>query len=179
MCLADPLAECTVRPIPLLAAALFAACTGHAPASSPAPQPAALPAPLPREEPRPTDAGIVADSMHTCVVRNGTLAEVTIQYDTGTGDTLYGGARFAEAFPTGPEYAEGAEWYATNEPIPFRGGLLVKYGYPRVLGVNEVTRIGEHRGVGLYAQAGRGKDVEVLYVPVRPGCVFQVFQIDV
>jgi hypothetical protein len=55
----------------------------------------------------------------------------------------------------------------------------VKYGLPRVLGVNEVTRVGEFQGVPIFAEAGRTAPYEVIYVPVRPGCEFQPYQTEV
>jgi hypothetical protein len=53
----------------------------------------------------------------------------------------------------------------------------VRYGLPRVLGVNEVTRMGEFQGVPLFAEAGQSRP-EVVYVPVRPGCEFQPYQVE-
>jgi len=59
------------------------------------------------------------------------------------------------------------------------GRRYVKYGLPRVLGVNEVTRTADYMGVPVFAEAGATAATEVLYVPVRPGCEFQPYQLDV
>ena len=59
------------------------------------------------------------------------------------------------------------------------GRIYVKYGRPWVLGVNEVTRTADFRGVPVFAEAGAGAKIEVVYVPVRPGCEFQPYQISV
>jgi hypothetical protein len=55
----------------------------------------------------------------------------------------------------------------------------VKYGLPRVLGVNEVTRMGDYMGVPVFAETGATGATEVIYLPVRPGCEFQPYQLDV
>jgi hypothetical protein len=39
-----------------------------------------------------------------------------------------------------------------------------------------MERIGEHAGVPLFSEAGWRGPLEVLYIPVRPGCVFQPYQ---
>ena len=55
----------------------------------------------------------------------------------------------------------------------------MKYGLPRVLGVNEVTRTADFMGVPVFAEAGATAATEVVYVPVRPGCEFQPYQLEV
>lgn len=55
----------------------------------------------------------------------------------------------------------------------------MKYGYSRVMGVHEIVRAGEHRGVGIYVAVVDTVDPQVIYVPVRPGCVFQPYQINI
>jgi hypothetical protein len=45
--------------------------------------------------------------------------------------------------------------------------------------VNEVTRTADFQGVPVFAEAGATGATEVLYVPVRPGCEFQPYQLDV
>jgi hypothetical protein len=176
-CWADALPECIVRPIPLLAIAFCAACAGSAaPVSTPAPAP--LPA---AESTRRTDAQYpVYDEQATvCVLRDGRLEKVPIEYNTATGDTTYEGVPFSQAFPLSDDYAARAEWFIDNEPIPFRPPWPhVKYGYPRVMGVHEIVRVGEHRGVGIYVVARDTVDPQVIYVPVRPGCVFQPYAIN-
>ncbi|HYW05999.1 MAG TPA: hypothetical protein VE913_03530, partial [Longimicrobium sp.] len=55
----------------------------------------------------------------------------------------------------------------------------VKYGLPRVLGVSEVSRVGEFQGVSLFAETGMTGRPEVIYVLVRPGCEFQPYNIEI
>jgi len=113
------------------------------------------------------------------VVQNGTLMMVTAQYNTATSDTTVNGQRFATAYPATTGYAAGATWFINNEPIMVNGRRYVKYGLPRVIGVNDVTRTGEFMGVPVFAEAGATPTTEVVYVPVRPGCEFQPYQLDV
>jgi hypothetical protein len=114
-----------------------------------------------------------------CVVQGGALQQVTAQYNTTRGDTTYQGRPFAQAFPATTGYAAGSTWYINNEPITVNGRRYVKYGLPRVLGVNEVTRVADVQGVTVFAEAGATGATEVIYVPVRPGCEFQPYQVDV
>lgn len=109
-----------------------------------------------------------------CVLENGTLRLVRADYDTRSGDTVVAGRRLADVYPTTAGYAEGATWYVNNEAITVNGRRFVKYGLPRVLGVNESTRAAEYRGVALFREAGMD-DVLVLYAPVRRGCEFQPY----
>jgi hypothetical protein len=48
-----------------------------------------------------------------------------------------------------------------------------------VLGVNEVARMGDYMGVPVFGEAGATGATEVIYLPVRPGCEFQPYQVDV
>ncbi|HEX5872189.1 MAG TPA: hypothetical protein VFY65_17285, partial [Longimicrobium sp.] len=88
--------------------------------------------------------------IRVCVVENGALREITAMYNTQTGDTTVNGQRI----PATMGYAAGATWYINNEPITVMERRYVRYGLPRVLGVNEVTRAGEFQGVSVFAEAG-------------------------
>ena len=114
-------------------------------------------------------------AIRVCVVENGMLREVTAQYNTATGDTMYaGGMR-----PSMTGYAGGEPWFIANEAITVNGRRYVRYGLPRVLGVSEVSRTADFSGVPVFAEAGATGTPEVLYVPVRPGCEFQPYQLEV
>jgi hypothetical protein len=112
-----------------------------------------------------------------CVVRDGALTTVAATYDPATNDTTVGGQPFATAFPAGAQYAANAGWYAGGGPIRFQNRRFVRFDLPRVLGANEVTRVGDFRGVPIFAEAGRSRP-EVIYLPVRPGCEFQPYQVE-
>lgn len=160
----------------LIAALALAACAGGREVPAPAPSP------LPAAEPPPavTMPSLRIHTLRACLVQNGALTEVTFSYDILTGDSLYQGVPFSQAFPLHDGYAAEARWFIDNEPIPFtRPWAHVKYGYPRVMGVHEIVRAGEHRGVGIYVAVGDTVDPQVIYVPVRPGCLFQRYQINI
>jgi hypothetical protein len=179
-----------MRIAPLIAILACAACAGRPPAPVAAPrQPPPLP--LPAETaltiPVDTTAGrrvpiAPMDSENArpvCVIHEGRLQHVQVRY-TAAGDTTYQGVPFSQAFPLSRGYAAQAEWYLTNEPIAFGPKhLYVRYGYPRVLDVMEVQRVGEHHGVGIYVRMGDTDDPQVIYIPVRPGCEFQPYQVNI
>jgi hypothetical protein len=151
----------------------------------PPPPPPPPPPPLPPPPPPPPPAQPVQPQqpqttpISVCVVQNGALTTVTAQYNRTTGDTTVNGQRFSVAYPATTGYAASATWYINNEPITVNGRRYVKYGLPRVLGVNEVTRVADYMGVPVFAEAGATGATEVLYIPVRPGCEFQPYQVDV
>lgn len=144
----------------------------------PPPPPVVMPPPPPPVEvappPPPPPMNPMRD-VQVCVVENGMLRNMTVQYNTQTGDTTMNGQRFS---PSMTGYAAGASWFINNEPVMVMGRRYVKYGLPRVLGVNEVTRMGEFQGVSVFAETGATGTPEVLYVPVRPGCEFQPYQVE-
>jgi hypothetical protein len=136
-------------------------------------QPQPNPQPLPPPPP-PQDVDI-----RVCVVEAGALREVTARFNRTTGDTTVNGQEFSVAYPATTGYAGGATWYINTEAITVNGRRYVRYGLPRVLGVNEVTRTGEFQGVSVFAEAGATGTPEVVYVPVRPGCEFQPYQLEI
>jgi hypothetical protein len=108
-------------------------------------------------------------------VENGALLGVTARYNLRTGDTTVSGRPFSEVYPATGGYAAGAMWYINNEAITVNGRRYVKYGLPRVLGIREVARGGEYRGVTMFQEAGGETSWLVLYAPVRSGCEFQPY----
>ena len=110
-----------------------------------------------------------------CVVENGVLREIPIRYVDGD-SLMEDGRRFVEVYPVDGRYAAVAPWYIDNEPIRFDRLSMTKYGLPRVLGINEVTPVGEYRGVTVFAEAGAAGPPDVIYIPVRTGCEFQPYQ---
>ena len=140
------------------------------PPSAPAPV-APLPPPFP-------PASIPARDLVICVVENGALRHVAVQYNAQTGDSTYRGRLFSEAFPATYGYAAGASWYIGNELISVGDHRYVKFGRPRILGIDEVTRVGDYHDVPVFVEHGAPATAEVVYVPVRPGCEFQQYQLD-
>lgn len=80
--------------------------------------------------------------------------------------------------PDQSPYPDGRSrpWYRDNEPITVRGLDYVKYGLPRVLGLNEVEWFAELDGLAVTAEPG-ATEPEVVYVLIDPaGCGFQPYQ---
>lgn len=74
-------------------------------------------------------------------------------------------------------YADGKSWFINNEKVDFQKNKFTKYGLPRVLGPNDVTKVGTYNGVGVYTETGLKGRAEVIYIPTRTGCEFQPYQI--
>jgi hypothetical protein len=163
--------------IPLLALILAAACGPAAVAEPRRPSPV-LPMPV-GTPPRP--AGTVADwdePIRICAIQQGELALVPVRYVIATRDTtMLDGSPFSSGVPLTGEYAMVAGWFVERDTISFRGRPYVQYGLTRVLGVNEVARVGEYDGVGVYADAqDTASAARIVYLPTRPGCEFQPYE---
>jgi antitoxin component YwqK of YwqJK toxin-antitoxin module len=122
--------------------------------------------------------------VENCVIENGTLKNVTTDYDPATGNYSIKVNGVAKPFdeihpPTGKDYAGSATWYINNEPVVLNGQRYVKYGLPRILYTNEVQKTSEYKQVGVYVEAGSKGIAEVIYIPVRRGCEFQPYQQEV
>lgn len=145
--------------------------------------------PLPPPPPRPpamdpppstvVPAAPRLQDVRYCVVQNGQLASVTVQYNAATGDTTYNGTGVGQAFPpTG--YAGGETWFVNNEPVTFNGRRYVRYGLPRVLRADDVKNVGTVHGVSVFAEPrADARRPEVVYLPTRPGCEFQPYQTEI
>jgi hypothetical protein len=150
------------------------------------PPPPPPPAPLPPPEivPQPPTPQPVAppppQDVSYCVVQNGQLTSVTVQYNPTAGDTTYNGQPVGVAFPATTGYAGSETWYINTEPIQFNGRRYVKYGLPRILGTSDVNNVGTVNNVSVFAEpSANAQRPEVIYVPTRPGCEFQPYQIEV
>jgi hypothetical protein len=117
-----------------------------------------------------------ADYLRACVVRDGRMEDVDIDYNTASGDTTYQGRPFHAAFPVDSTYALDASWYRDSEPLWFGQGRYVKYGQPRILGTTDVVPVGTFRGVTVFAEPSANRErPEVIYLPVDPVCDFQPY----
>jgi hypothetical protein len=115
-------------------------------------------------------------AISVCMVQGGQLVQSTATLDVTTGDTAW--APPGQPVPTSTAYAAGAMWFIRNEPLIVEGSSYVKYGTPRVVPREELERAGELGGVPLFVDDPLPRPAEVLYVPVRPGCVFQVYMLE-
>jgi hypothetical protein len=113
-----------------------------------------------------------------CIVQRGRLLEVPVTWNPATGDTLTEDGRpFSSIAPLIGEYASVAGWFVNNEPIRFRGNRYTRYGRARVLGINEITKVGEYRRVGVYVEVDDTSSApQILFLPTRPGCEFQPYE---
>ena len=117
-----------------------------------------------------------------CVIEKGVLKDIEVDYNTATGDrsVVVNGIRknFSDAYPdSGPDYAQERPWFINNDSIYYNGQYFKKYGLPRVLVTNEISKQGTYKGVGIYTEVGLNGIAEVLYIPVRPRCEFQPYLI--
>lgn len=99
---------------------------------------------------------------------------------TADNDTLVGPDRvsIAELRPGvvfAGTYAEGRAWFEANEAISFESREYLKSGGPVRMDCPDLVRIGEYRGVPLFARRGAERPYETIYVPVRPG-IFQPYE---
>jgi len=122
--------------------------------------------------------------IQVCIIQDKELQTVGADYDTGTGDTtvVIDGKRrmFGEVYSReGIGYAAQKRWYRDSRPVQFNGFKYVKYGLPRVLGTFDIVRIGEYDGVGVYVENGTQGRPDIIYIPVRFGCEFQPYELDV
>jgi hypothetical protein len=160
-----------MHPVALFAIALCAACAGPAPvpvADPPAPV-AVRNHPLPLAE--------MCRCITYCFVEKGVLREVPAMYNTRRGEMMTKDSLpITTLAPLTGEYASVAGWYVNDEPITVRGRPFRRHGVARVLGINEIAKVGEYRGVGVYAEpADTASASGVVYLPFRPGCEFQPY----
>lgn len=116
-----------------------------------------------------------------CIVENGELKAVKVDYNPSTGEktVVVSGVRkkLDDVYSLqGAGYAAGKAWFINNDKVSFKGKSYIKYGLPRVLGVTEVSKIGENDGISVFAEPGT-EIPEVIYLPVRRGCEFQPYQL--
>lgn len=134
------------------------------------PEPAAPPAPPPVPE----------RAMSICLMTDGDLQDVSAIFLPLTGETLVvvDGQRkpVSEAYPEDPALAIGAELVALDAPIEFRDREYLRFGLPRRMDADGLSRGGEFQGIGIFHEKGADSPPEVIYVPVAEGCLAQPYQ---
>lgn len=93
---------------------------------------------------------------------------------TAQGDTLVGPQRASirtlrPGVVFAGTYAEGRDWYTSDQAITFERLRYSKSGSDSSLDCGQIMRIGEHMGVPLFAMRNASRPFETIYVPVRPG----------
>jgi hypothetical protein len=168
----------------LYAVLLLAGCARARPTARAAAAPDAVPAPAtpsssvsaPTWEFQVGACSHHVGCMEVCVLRSGRLEPVAVFYNVTTGDTIYRGRPFSAAFPVDSTYAANASWYRKSEVITTPVGRFVKYGLPRLLGTTDVVPVATFNGVTIFAEPRANlRRPDVIYIPVRPGCLFQPY----
>ena len=70
-------------------------------------------------------------------------------------------------------YARAAGWFRDGAPIVTRGRSYRKYGPERVIPARSLRAGPTFRGLRLFVDPRQEGVPSVLYVPLRPGCIFQ------
>lgn len=160
---------------PQLVAGVKLAFGGREPQVVAVPAPVTPPAPVAPAPPAPPRMREVS----VCVVQGSGLEEVVAMVDPATGDTTVSGRAFGVAYPSAaPTYASTAPWYISNDSISVAGEEYVRFGVARVITpASQLIWVGEFNGTPIFAQTGEEAPQKVLYVPLRPGCQFQPYQL--
>lgn len=155
----------------------------------PAPPPEPPADPTPPAPPPPAEREI-----EVCVIEANQLQNVDALFLPETNDTVVVVAGeqvpFSEAYPTDDTYAAGQDWFVQDDEIEFMDQTYVKFGLTRIIGVDELERIGDYEGVNVYSDSDPSMDMDmdmdddddapdVIYIPTQPGCEFQPYQPDV
>jgi hypothetical protein len=119
-------------------------------------------------------------ALQLCVVLDQEMRIVDAIFLPSSGDTVVvvEGRRepLAERYPYQPwVYAAETSWYGNDEPVVHLGNEYLRYGLPRLVKPEEVTRVGEYRGVSLYASPA-DPTPETIYVPLAAGCEAQPYR---
>lgn len=99
---------------------------------------------------------------------------------TAQGDTLVGPQRVSirtlrPGVVFAGNYAAGAEWFTADRAITFERANYNKSGGEVRMDCANITRVGEHMGVPLFAESTASRPFQRLYVPVSPG-VWQAYE---
>ncbi|CAN5780564.1 hypothetical protein BH23GEM6_BH23GEM6_00290 [soil metagenome] len=71
-------------------------------------------------------------------------------------------------------YAGEERWVTGPTPVTHAGRRYIRTGGDRLVPINLLTRVGNYQGVPLFASPDE-RTAEAVYVPLRPGCVFQAY----
>jgi hypothetical protein len=112
------------------------------------------------------------------VTPEGQLQNVTATFRPATNDTVIDGRPFREVHsPQQPQYAAGQTWFVQDAPIRVMNREYVKFGVTRLFEAGQLTRAATYQGVPVFTEAGAATPPQVIYVPVRPGCEMQPYQL--
>jgi hypothetical protein len=114
--------------------------------------------------------------IRVCVVEGGELREVEAMVSPATGDTLVNQRRFSDVYPETMGYAATRDFYIRSEAVTWNRTRYVQFGLTRIIPANALIRAGEYQGVPVFRERNVTGTSDVLYMPVRSGCEFQVYQ---
>lgn len=147
------------------AALLLAACVRREPATSPAAGYASLPDTLVCVVDRTTDRGL--RELPAKRTPEGT-ALLLVDGRTQPLESVHPVSLIAG-------YGGREGWYSAGEPVELRGQRFVRVESERSIPPDLLRRTGEYRGIPLFADPGDEPPPEAVYLPVRPGCIFQAY----
>lgn len=125
--------------------------------------------------PPASDSGSLRGQPSRCVVLDGELRIIPVTVHPVRGELTADGQPLSRVSPDSV-YAAGAEWFERKEPILIRGVPHIPYGGPRALSASVLTRVGDYRGVPLFASTDEPRWSGFIFVPLRRGCVFQAYE---
>ncbi len=135
-----------------------------------------LPAPPPDtvivvREAAPEAAAAPAGTRETLCLATGIGVEVSV---TASGDTLLGPSWISVAdlrpgLVFAGSYAEGREWFITDEPFRFENREYARMDGNGRPNCAEIVQVGEYGGVAVFADRSAERPFEMVYVPLRPG----------
>jgi hypothetical protein len=65
-------------------------------------------------------------------------------------------------------------WFTANEPVQMDGRTYIRQESPRVIPLEVLRFHARYQGVPIFGEAvDRGQPPLTIYIPLRPGCVFQ------
>lgn len=141
-----------------------------------APQPPSVQEPVYAPERIREGCGYVAGTDHMFPIEVGLFYDGDLPFADQFGQSVRVNGRWTHPERSPYTRAPMTAWYRDNLPITVGGREYVKYGLPRVLGLEEVEWIDELDGLAVAAEAGNAEP-EVIYVLVQPAeCGFQPYQ---
>jgi hypothetical protein len=72
-------------------------------------------------------------------------------------------------------YAGRESWLSAGEPIALQGRRYEKVGGERQVQPEQLQQLEEYRAIPVFADPSDVPPPRAIYVPVRPGCVFQAY----
>jgi hypothetical protein len=125
---------------------------------------------------QPSGETAANDTIQICVVEGRTLRLIRAVHRPETGDTLVDGISFSQRYPAhAPPYAQGAAWFERQSPIRLGGWLYEASTPARFIDAELLRPLNlHHLDTPLFAAADDPLP-EIIYIPVRPGCIFQSY----